>query len=236
MLAVADIGALVKLGIVVIVVAGWIVRAIATQAAEKQVARPRPAQPQPRLPQSPRQPAAPGPAAQRPLDPAEEVAEFLRQAQARRSGSTPSAAMPPAAAPPAAPPARRQRQPVSPPRMARPSKRPPAIPQQRAGDQLTDLAQGVGQHVRQHVDTREFEQRAARPTRVAVAEAANEARLQGVFSHRVGTLADATLPSGDESTPAPAPALSIAALLTDGSTLRQMVVINEILRRPEEHW
>jgi hypothetical protein len=90
--------------------------------------------------------------------------------------------------------------------------------------------------VREHVNTEEIVQRAARPSRVAVAEEANEARLQGVFAHRVGTLEDITLvPASDVATPPP-PIFNLAALLTDGNALRQMVIINEVLRRPEERW
>ena len=238
MLAVIDIGALIKIGVFIIIVIGWIVRSIATQVAEKPVARPRPPQPQPGLPRQPRPQAPVQPAAQRPLDPAEEVAEFLRQAQSRRSGAPSQAPMPlpkPAVRPAAGPPpSRGQRKPSKP--APRPAARTPLAPQNAPSDRKGELGQGVGRHVQEHLSTEEFAQRASRPTNVAVAEDANEARLKQVFSHRVGTLGDVTMPPPDDAPVLRQPVLNLAALLADGNSLRQMIVVNEVLRRPEERW
>ena len=236
MLAVIDIGALIKIGVFVIIVIGWIVRSIATQVAEKPVARPSP--PQPRLPQQPRPPAPVQPAAQRPLDPAEEVAEFLRQAQSRRSGSPSQAPapLPKAAARPAPSPPPNRGQRKSPKPAPRPAPRTPLAPRNAPLERTGELGQGVGRHVQEHLSTREFSECASRPTNVDVAEDANEARLKQVFSHRVGTLGDVTMPPPEDAPVLRQPVLNLAALLADGNSLRQMIVVNEILRRPEERW
>lgn len=236
MLAVADIGALIKIGVFIIIVIGWIVRSIASQAAEKPAQRPRPQQPQPRLPQTPRSDAPVQTAGQRPMDPADEVAEFLRQAQARRGGPPRQTAPPKPAARPAAssPPSRGQRKASKP--ASRPAARTSLAPQSAASDRMAELGQGVGRHVQEHLSTAEFAERASRPTNVAVAENANEARLQQVFSHRVGTLSDVTTAPADSATTVSQPALNLAALLADGNSVRQMIIINEVLRRPEERW
>jgi len=233
-----EIGALIKIAVFIVIVIGWIVRSIATQVAEKPVARPGPPQPQPRLPQQPRPQAPVQPAAQQPLDPAEEVAEFLRQAQSRRSGAprqTPAPLPRPAARPaPSSPPSRSQRKPPKPaPRLA---ERTPLAPQNAPLERTGELGQGVGRHVQEHLSTAEFSERASRPTNVSVAEDANEARLKQVFSHRVGTLSDVTMPPPEDAPVLRQPVLNLAALLADGNSLRQMIVVNEVLRRPEERW
>jgi len=238
MLVVADIDALIKIGVFVVIVIGWIVRSIATQVAEKPVERPRPPQPQPRLPQQPRPQAPAQPAAQRPLDPAEEVAEFLRQAQSRRSGAprtTPAPPTRPAAKPAASPaPSRSQRKPTTP--TPRSAARTPLAPQSVPLERTGELGQGVGRHVQEHLSTAEFSERASRPTNVDVAEGANEARLKQVFSHRVGTLSDVTMPAPEDAPVLRQPVLNLAALLADGNSLRQMIIVNEVLRRPVERW
>ncbi|MGE0533959.1 MAG: hypothetical protein AB7O68_03235 [Pirellulales bacterium] len=229
MLAAFDFADMVKFGLAIIFVVAWIARALASQAAEKPPARPRPSELPPNVPRQPR--AQSGVPNQQPApNPADEVAEFLRQAQARRSGGSRPVA------PPAAPaPARRPRKPASPPRTARAPARPPAVPPVRTLQRLGDRGQDVEDYVREHVNTEEFAQRAARKNRVAAAEEANEARLKGVFSHRVGTLDDVTTPPPGELA-ASLPLFDLATLLTDANALRQMVVINEVLRRPEERW
>jgi hypothetical protein len=238
MLAAFDAADLFKIVVFIVIVIGWIVRSIATQVAEKPVARPRTPQPQPRLPQQPRPQAPDQSASQRPFDPAEEVAEFLRQAQSRRSGSPSQAPMPlpkPAHRPAAnQQPNRGQRKPPKP--SPRPAARTPLTPQNASSERTGDLGQGVGRHVQEHLSTEDFSQRASRPTNVDVAEDANEARLKQVFSHRVGTLSDVTMPPPEDAPVLRQPVLNLAALLADGDSLRQMIVVNEVLRRPEERW
>lgn len=238
MLLAADVDVLIKVGVFVVIVIGWIVRSIATQVAEKPVARPRTPQPQPRLPQQPRPQAPDQSASQRPFDPAEEVAEFLRQAQSRRSGSPsqPPAPMPRPAVRPAASQQPNRGQRKSPKPASRPAARAPLTPQNASLERAGELGQGVGRHVQDHLSTEDFSQRASRPTNVDVAEDANEARLKQVFSHRVGTLSDVTMPPPEDAAVLRQPVLNLAALLADGNSLRQMIVVNEVLRRPEERW
>ena len=73
-----------------------------------------------------------------------------------------------------------------------------------------------------------------------------EARLQSKFDHQLGRLASdakaaADAPAGQQSEPAAAsgPAASPANLaqwLRAPGTLRQAVVLSEILQRPEDRW
>jgi hypothetical protein len=73
-----------------------------------------------------------------------------------------------------------------------------------------------------------------------------EQHLQKAFSHRVGTLSDvqkpasATGPVTDTETAvvfgATSAANAIAGMLSDPKNLRNAVILNEILRRPDERW
>jgi hypothetical protein len=69
-----------------------------------------------------------------------------------------------------------------------------------------------------------------------------EARLHQVFDHTVGNLKRSTMEAAAESPSqaardAPLPgAVTIAAMLVDPQSLRNAILMAEILRRPEENW
>ena len=58
----------------------------------------------------------------------------------------------------------------------------------------------------------------------------------GRFRGTIGTLSDVTMPPPEDAPVLRQPVLNLAALLADGNSLRQMIVVNEVLRRPEERW
>ncbi len=103
----------------------------------------------------------------------------------------------------------------------------------------------VAAHVQQHLDNRQFAERASQLSHVQEAGATASTRIHDVFDHQVGSLAQA---AGDQ-TPADggmeaAPPLQfpqvtasgLAAMLRDPDGLRQAITINEILHRPVERW
>jgi hypothetical protein len=69
-----------------------------------------------------------------------------------------------------------------------------------------------------------------------------EAHLHQVFDHKVGDLKRSTMEAGaispsQAARDAPLPgAVSIAAMLVDPQSLRNAILMAEILRRPEENW
>lgn len=100
------------------------------------------------------------------------------------------------------------------------------------------------QSVYAQVDNPELAQRAAQLGHVEQTESAFQAHMQ-TFEHSVGSIQEAdvqTAPSSassvDGSTAvASAPASEVfAALLADAQNLRQAIILNEIIRRPEERW
>jgi hypothetical protein len=98
---------------------------------------------------------------------------------------------------------------------------------------------GVASHVQQHLNSREFDQRASQLGSVDQEERAFEAHVHQTFDHQVGHLATRSEePAPGVAAPA-APAVSsqtVAALLANPQNLRGAVVLNEILQRPTERW
>jgi hypothetical protein len=108
--------------------------------------------------------------------------------------------------------------------------------------------QSVADHVQQRLDTRIFGERAAHMVDdLAKQDAEREAHRKQVFDHQLGRLADtsvaAVIPSqaeaGQAATGAGSTAItpaSIAALLANPENVKQAIVLNEILTRPERYW
>ena len=172
------------------------------------------------------QPGRPAPPAARPRNEQvdDEIGEFLRRT-AQRGG-------------PQAPP------PPEPPRAAEQLVQAEVVPEAAVGGQVTE-------HVEQYLGAGEFARRSSQlGGEVAQADAQFGEHLRQVFSHEVGRLAEkpgvaAAPPVADESQlPAadqvlnlpPLAATDLAALLGDVDSIRQAIVLNEILRRPEDRW
>jgi hypothetical protein len=103
----------------------------------------------------------------------------------------------------------------------------------------------VAQHVRQHLDTREFTARASHLTTVDRADEAIESHLHQFFEHQVGHLASqrpvepalegqsGTAPTTPDVT---APAEYLVSLLGNPQSLRSAVILSEVLQRPTQRW
>jgi hypothetical protein len=100
----------------------------------------------------------------------------------------------------------------------------------------------VAEHVQKHLDTRSFEQRASHMTRVDQADEQMEEHLHKAFDHEVGTLAaqakakEAANAAAAAATASKVTAGGVAAMLKDRNSLRNAIIMQEILRRPEERW
>lgn len=107
----------------------------------------------------------------------------------------------------------------------------------------------VARHVQQHIGSASFEDEVSRlGAGIEQSDEAMESRLQQTFEHRLGDLGGRT-PSPSESTldddrPEHARAASVTGeaehglrtWLRDPDQLRKAIVLNELLRRPEERW
>lgn len=162
---------------------------------------------------------------------ARDIEEFLRKAAERRKqqGAAPPAANPPPAAQPA--PARQSPAPQRanlPPRQA-PVEAEVVRPQR--------LGSGVAQHVRQHINTKDIVEHVSHlGEEVAEADDKLEKRIHQKFDAGMGNLA------GDRKSAAPlapvaqagtVPPNELLNLLRNPRTLRQAILISEILKRPE---
>lgn len=166
---------------------------------------------------------------QRPLN--DEIAEFLRTAGERRGkpGAPPnggSASAPPRPAAPSRPAAtprpvqRPPRPPVEQPLEVRPLETRPAPLGEPFGTR--SLAGDLGQL----------------KTEVSQETARLNDPLRQAFSHQLTTLSpkDTPAPTSPSASSLPAAPIGLAALLTSGEGLRNAVILNEILTRPEHRW
>jgi hypothetical protein len=165
----------------------------------------------------PARPAEPRPAGRPEVK--DEVAEFLKRATEKRSPPKPVQARPQA------------------------PRRP--IPAENVEDRLEpSSASRWPQTVEPHVDNRDLADRASQLSHMNQTEAALQAHMQ-TFEHSVGRIHEAaadTAPSpetaadGRNASPPATPGEIFAALLADPQSLRQAIILNEIIQRPEERW
>jgi hypothetical protein len=151
------------------------------------------------------------------------------------------------------PPQGRQRQAAAQPRPAQnrvPSPRPPVSQRQPSPVQAEivesarrPVGQGLQQKVAKDIDTSDIVQRVRQlgeETRQATAKL--EKGVKDTFDHRLGTLAvqsaaTAQKPANTPSQPLPATAAAgFAAMLADAESLKNAIIINEIIQRPTHRW
>lgn len=186
-------------------------RLFGSEAKKKmQQQRPRPAPPQPQQPQGERQRVE------------DEVAEFLRratQAKEARPGPPPSPPKQPRKTPPAPAPQVRRLAP----------KRDENAPLYESDERPSRVPSSLP--VAKRVD-------APRPSEIEKIDEAMELQIHQALDHQVGSLAGAApiatsdqKPPEDENRPR-----SVSELLRDPRSIRDAIVVSEILRRPTERW
>jgi hypothetical protein len=100
----------------------------------------------------------------------------------------------------------------------------------------------VAEHVAEHVadSTRQFSEEVSHlGERVKQADEQFDIQLQQKFDHELSSLAERRAPQTQAEAavaPVPSQAAQIAALLASTDGVRQAIVLNEILRRPEDRW
>jgi hypothetical protein len=174
----------------------------------------------------------------KPADPLEdEIAEFLRRAAERQKPAQPDRPAPrPAPSPPAAEEAMRPF-------------RPPPVPSVPAGEPAAQ--ESVAEHVRDRFGRPQFGQvgSAGLGHEVAQADEKVDERFREKFGRQVSRLAsvpgeaaagavavEPAVPADRVAAPPAFDAASVAAMLTNPATLRQVILASEILHRPEERW
>jgi len=164
----------------------------------------------------------PGPVQPRSKPLEAESGECLRRAAQHHRSPNPSAPQPAAARKSASPPPLRRSEFAGP-------------------TETVDPPRGteVVEHVRKYLNTAEFQRRADHlADEVSQADEKMDEHLHDVFDHRLGQFAQS---SADTSPGVAAESSSTAvsalvALLASPQGLRQAIVINEILQRPEQRW
>lgn len=196
----------------------------------RQEAKKRPKPPRPRPQQPPPVEMAgdvPPPQAAKPRNQEEalrnEVEEFLRRAQGKPPRPQPQPVR-------SEQPAVRKPQPPRPePQQPKPIRREPVAPVKTP----TMRNEGVAEHVARHMSTHESEARIKTlGAEVALSDDRLESRLHEKFDHQVGKLQHYDTPA-DGDGPAIDVAAEVAAMLRSPQGMRQLIIANEILRRPE---
>jgi hypothetical protein len=101
-----------------------------------------------------------------------------------------------------------------------------------------ESAVALSESVRQHLDTSNFAARASslNDDDIARNDAVRAAHLKEVFGHQLGRLSDTSTPGAAADPPAPPAGAAItplAALLANPQSLKQAIVLQEILNRRE---
>lgn len=161
----------------------------------------------------------------------DEVEEFLRRAAARRAQAE----------------ARRREQQQQPaqPQQQRPApiSRPPLrspepeveIIEAEEADLSSRFTSSVAQHL--HGTTEIARHAAGLGAEVDLADDKLEARLHKTFDHKLGQLKNTSTGSTPPQANTDAlPPLSLARLLNDSQSIRNAIVLSEILNRPEDRW
>lgn len=213
----------VFLAVAFIFMALWFVLKLATDRLRNQQP------PQQRVP--PRPPARPEarPVARQPgqaRDPREEVAEFLRRAQARRETDKPPAALKPK-------------------RQAPAERRRPAREQQRRESLANRGAKAQDPAAALILETNESSRapRAIGGLSGDLSQRHIEPHLRDPYLQSIGSLSasDSTVTGTAQTTvdsmaEVPTSASEFAQMLSDGNKLRDAIVLSEILRRPTDRW
>ena len=108
------------------------------------------------------------------------------------------------------------------------------------------LREGVSQHVAQHLDPSSIRQHTAQlGAEVAEEEAKHQSARREKFGHRLGRLSGTKPATATSGMPAasqvtnlavPTRAGDLAQLLRSPASIRQAIMLNEILTRPEHRW
>jgi len=96
----------------------------------------------------------------------------------------------------------------------------------------------VAEHVAEHLDTRRFDERAGRLSHLqSTVEKDIGGHVRSVFDHQVGTLTDKpTVQTAAVVATTASPAEQIVAMLRDPQSMRNAVILQEILRPPTDRW
>ena len=158
---------------------------------------------------------------------ADDLEAFLRQAAQRRAGRKKPAPAQPAPQPPASAQSRRPQ----------PARRPP--PAQPQVVEATVIPEPTSR-LDMSVDTSDFERRAEHlGEEVGLADEHLETRLHDKFDHKLGALSEQGRESHEElglSSADLASANDILALIADPVSLRNAIVLSEVLAPPRHRW
>ncbi len=137
-------------------------------------------------------------------------------------------------------PSRRQQLPRKRPAIGQAGERPARASAQGTPDDPWAKPEPVASHVRRHLDTQDFEQRTGSLGQLSQLDTDVDDHVQQGFDHTVGTIVDQGAATEAEEAAATAggalavsAAVGIADVLADPDSLRNAIILQEILRQPK---
>lgn len=185
------------------------------------------------------------PQAQKPAALEDEIGEFLRRAAKGGGQQRPAQQARPAQAglPPRPVQARPKQSRPARPRAPVPRRAQPPLAAEIVEPTRPPLGQGLGQQVARDISTADIARRAGelgQKTRQTAAKL--DRQIHETFDHQVGTLqrrsnaSSAEPKAARESTLPITSAAGLVAILSDAESLKQAIILNEILQRPAHRW
>lgn len=109
------------------------------------------------------------------------------------------------------------------------------------GDELDDIRLGssVGQHVQEHLGTSRFDERAGRLSHLRQqVEADIGGHVSSAFDHKVGSLTTGSVAAttSNDTPTGPNQVVELVAMLKDPMSMRNAVLMREILEPPSHRW
>lgn len=176
----------------------------------------------------------------------DEVERFLREARQAMEQQKPGAR--PQQPQPAAKPGAKAKPNVRSPKTPRRKEEKPAprrslaeqtkLQPQAAERELDEIRLGgsVAQHVREHLDTSRFDERAGKLSHLTqTVEQDIGSHVRGVFDHSVGSLSQQNA-AAESTVDAQSSAAQIVAMLRDPAGMRNAIILQEILSPPTHRW
>jgi hypothetical protein len=188
----------------------------------------------------------PNPNAGQNRGPLEEVEQFLREArkamEAQQRGQQPQRSQP-QPPPPKPKPQRQQKQ--QPKKQEKPATRKPLSaasrlrsPEEEGEWNRAQLGGSVGQHVSEHLGSSKFDERAGRLSQIQRAVDQDiGTHVKSSFDHQLGSLTPQTAASGEPiSDIGDNATAALLAMLRDPQSMRNAIILQEILQPPTHRW
>lgn len=174
--------------------------------------------------------------------PLEEVEQFLRDArkamEGQQRGPQPQQRPPVQKPKPQQRPQKQAKKQEKQSQRKQPSEPPRLRPQEEEGEwDRAQLGGSVGEHVSQHLGGNKFDERAGRLSQIKKSVDQDiGSRVKSAFDHQVGSLAQQSAQAEPTADIGENPTTALLAMLRDPQSMRNAIILQEILQPPTHRW